>query len=186
MGRETGITDGILDHGNVKELQGWRLTPSTGHDTSISSHRSSSTVDTSTSLHSDFANLRSFQNSYTPSQPSPSTSSRSRIQAHLETEPPVRYSGYIQHVDEDTEISSFELHQSRRTSSRDSASIPSSTQVPCLILQIILLRSFMFNFQWDHSSFIELFEPDPQARTLSLLQQRAFLLRELAKYHEQG
>ncbi|KAJ3789788.1 hypothetical protein GGU10DRAFT_383823 [Lentinula aff. detonsa] len=181
IGREYGITD---DASCGEELHAWRLTPSTAsdiYDTSISHSSSLSlpTADTSHSLH-DFDNLRSFQAASSSSQLSPLVLSRTR-RPHCIHEVPspyaqdrqdlttigsetssssVRYSGYIQPVNEELELSYFE---SSRLGDRENTEIDAGQSL--------------------NQELAELLDPDPLARTISLLQQRSFLLRELAKYY---
>lgn len=145
IGRECGLVD---ETRATRELQAWRLTPSTAPETSTSLRSSSSptTADTSTSLH-DFDHLRSFQ--------APSTSSLSPLsplitspripqciheiaspfaQDHIgPSEPSVRYSGYIQPVDEDFEISSFEHNRTLSNCSlrTDKSPVPNEVCSKC-------------------------------------------------------
>ncbi|KIK60495.1 hypothetical protein GYMLUDRAFT_73937 [Collybiopsis luxurians FD-317 M1] len=184
IGRDMGITDGILGRKDARELQAWRLTPYTLPETSISQFSLSSlpTADTSASLH-DIDHLRSFQAPSISSRLSPLVLPLPRrpqcihevqfpytrdVSAIGSESQPVRYSGFIQSADEDAEINSFESHRSSRKfiSGSDSDVNDESED------------------EWELSSFYPLSDSDPQTRTISLLQQRAFLLHELAKYHE--
>ncbi|KAJ4479628.1 hypothetical protein C8J55DRAFT_560782 [Lentinula edodes] len=188
IGRESGITNAHDD----REEPAWRLTPSTAPDISdnSTSHRSTSSVptaDTSHSLH-DLDHLRSFRSLSVPSSPrlSPLVLPRP-IRPHCIHEVPsfyalddvatttsgsepsssfVRYTGHIQPVDEELELSYFENSRNSRTlGDPEDITIDVSHQPQ------------------DLSAFADLLDPDPLAKTISLLQQRAFLLRELAKYH---
>ncbi|KAJ4470082.1 hypothetical protein J3R30DRAFT_1222803 [Lentinula aciculospora] len=192
IGKEFGITE---DYQDRVELQAWRLTPSTApdvSDTSISHPSSSSlpTADTTRSLH-DLHDLRSLYapSSSPSSRVSPLVIPRSRRprcihevsslyaqDAHdtqdvttLESETSsVRYSGYIQPVDEELELSYFE-------SSRSNKSLGDRENIEIDVQDDATDRDF--------SALADLLDPDPLARTITLLQQRAFLLGELAKYH---
>ncbi|KAE9406269.1 hypothetical protein BT96DRAFT_987703 [Gymnopus androsaceus JB14] len=143
IGRECGLVD---ETRAARELQAWRLTPSTAPETSTSLRSSSSptTADTSTSLH-DFDHLRSFQ--------APSTSSLSPLS-------PI--------------ITSPRIPQCIHEIASPFAAGPYWLQEP--------IKALVPNE--DLIALSELFDPDPQARTVALLQQRASLLHELAKYHQ--
>ncbi|KAJ3810056.1 hypothetical protein F5876DRAFT_77143 [Lentinula aff. lateritia] len=188
IGRESGITN--AHHG--REEPPWRLTPSTAPDISdnSTSHRSTSSVptaDTSNSLH-DLDHLRSFRSLSIPSSPRLSPLAPPRpIRPHCIHEVPsfyalddvatttsgsepssssVRYTGHIQPVDEELELSYFENSRNSRT-----LGDPEDTGID------------VSHPPQDLSAFADLLDPDPLAKTISLLQQRASLLRELAKYH---
>ncbi|GAW07386.1 protein [Lentinula edodes] len=182
IGRESGITNAHDD----REEPAWRLTPSTAPDISdnSTSHRSTSSVptaDTSHSLH-DLDHLRSFRSLSVPSSPrlSPLVLPRP-IRPHCIHEVPsfyalddvatttsgsepssssVRYTGHIQPVDEELELSYFENSRHSRTLGN-----PEDTGLD------------VSHQPQDLSAFADLLDPDPLAKTISLLQQRAFLLR---------
>ncbi|KAJ3777704.1 hypothetical protein FB446DRAFT_109698 [Lentinula raphanica] len=187
-GREFGITD-HSNHG--EEPRTWRLTPTSAPDlpNTSTSHYSSSlpTPDTSRSLH-EFDYLTTFQPASSSSQlsplsfplarrprcihelPTPYARSTQDTSAVVGSETSsVRYSGFIEPVDEELELSYFERSRDSRLADREDMEADIDQDV-----------------DQNLSALAEYLDPDPLAKTIALLQRRAELLRELAEFYRES